>query len=917
MNKKIKLGIGISIIVVVAVGLIKLPVYIQKVAVKTLEERTGRRVFSEEVRYNYLTSTLYLKDFKIMEANGKDPFISFDSFNVDIHFTKLLFKTLFIQEISLINPSLRIELSPEGSNYTDILESWVGSQEETPSKEVSPEVDSFLKKIELKNITIESFTLYYQDEVITADNNFTFKTPKLTYADNLFQLSSKLDFLDGSYLDISFNYNDSTNEFKGRFKGEDIELDDKLFLPKKFLDLSKLSGQVSLDMELQGETSANNYLISGETELANLEALTSEGKTLISLEKGRVSFPQLDILSSHFDIKDFSLEGLFFNLKEVLNHQFFSISSTEEKDVDSTFPKLDIEELSIVDSSIETPLATLENINLSLKDLGTSKGRSRVDLSLSLNKRTPVKIKGVLSKSKDLKTPEDLEYIGFKGRALVNTLNLTDINTFSQEVPYELSGLLNIDSQFNYSKNNIESENTVFIEEFNAKGKTTEENHSIKSAVGIFKLSLKDMIDYRIKGEVILNSLKISLLEKRPLFKAKEVRVLMEDVSKGKIIIPSMSLTKPRITIWEKEATKDSSTESTEKKIAEKPSTKEEQMEDLNGDLPLLLLENLQVREGRIDLVEEDFKYTLKNIEMDMQNFTSEKDREFHLLMEGGLTGLGRFNAESTMSLLEDWSFTETGLNIDGNFNISNLDLVDFNPLLKKTLPNEFKSGRVFYKGEMKLDAGNFKGENVISVKNIYPGKSTGNNPALPLKLGINLLKDKDNNLLLDIPVYGDFNDPHFRIYRVVLQALKNLVIRAVASPITMVTKSLGLSEDKISRISFEYLSSELMEEEKKKLDEISKVLNLKEDVKVKLILFTDLEREMDLFNENLKEEKIFKTNTKEEVLKKEVAGIINERKKNLLQYFRSKFLDEKVSVEVSSVLRDKPQSQVEFIFNK
>lgn len=915
MNRRTKLGISIIIILAVTIGLRKLPTYIQKVAVKTLEERTGRRVFSERLRYNYLTSTLYLEDFKIMEANERDTFISFDSFNIDIDPTRLLFKTLFIQEITLVNPSLRIELSPEGINYEGVMESWKESQEKNPGEEVAEEIDPFLKRIELENITIESFTFYYQDEIITADNNFTFKTPKLTYADNLFQLSSKLDFLDGSYLDIDFDYDDSTTEFSGRFNGRDIELDDKLFLPKKILDLSKLSGEVSLDVEVQGKSSANNLLISGETDVINLGLLNNKEKRLFSLDRGRVLFPQLDIFNSHFDIEELSLDGLFLNQEVTLEHLSPLPSVPEEEGAGSPLPEVGIERLFITNTNIETPLVSLDKMELSLEEFSTGAGRSKIDLSLFLNRRTPVKVKGEISRLKDLKVPEDLEEIGFKGRVRLSNLDLGDINTISQEVPYELSGLMNIDSQLTYSKNSIVSRNTVFLEGFNAKGKTSEEDHSIGSATGIFNFNLKDMTDYRMKGEVILNLMETSLVEGRSLFVAEGARVLMDEVSQDRLVISSVNITKPRFTVWEEEAPEVSATDSPEKELIEGTTTGEER-EESGEELPLLILKNLQVRGGRVDLVEEDFKYTLKDIDVDMQNFTSERDREFQVLVEGGLTGLGRFKMESTMSLVEDWDFTATGLNVDGRFNISNLDLVDFNPILRKTLPNEIKSGRVFYQGEIRLDAGNFKGENVIRVKNIYPGRSTGNNPALPLKLGINLLKDRDNNLLLDVPVYGDFNDPQFRIYRVVLQALKNLIVRAAASPLTMITKTLGLSEERVGSISFDYLSSELMAEEVKKLNEICKVLEVKEDVEVKLVLFTDMEREMDILNERLKEEKIFKTNTKEEVLEGEVRGIIDQRREKLLQYFRSKFLEDKVSIEISDVLRDSPQSQVEFIFN-
>jgi len=62
----------------------------------------------------------------------------------------------------------------------------------------------------------------------------------------------------------------------------------------------------------------------------------------------------------------------------------------------------------------------------------------------------------------------------------------------------------------------------------------------------------------------------------------------------------------------------------------------------------------------------------------------------------------------------------------------------------------------------------------------------------LPVKLAIALLKDRNGEIKLDIPVSGSLDDPQFSVFRVVLQIIQNLLVKAATSPFSLLGSIFG-----------------------------------------------------------------------------------------------------------------------------
>jgi hypothetical protein len=175
--------------------------------------------------------------------------------------------------------------------------------------------------------------------------------------------------------------------------------------------------------------------------------------------------------------------------------------------------------------------------------------------------------------------------------------------------------------------------------------------------------------------------------------------------------------------------------------------------------------------------------------------------------------------------------------------------------------------GYTIQKGKLSLDLRYLidknDSSNVIFLDQFTLGEKVESEKAtkLPVKLAIALLRDRKGEIHLDLPVTGRTDDPKFRIGRLILQVILNILSKAATSPFALLGAIFGGGEE-LGYMEYDYGKSDIGEAGIKKLDTLAKALSDRPALKLSIEGHVDVEKDKEalrqiIFNRKVKAQKL------------------------------------------------------------
>ena len=174
---------------------------------------------------------------------------------------------------------------------------------------------------------------------------------------------------------------------------------------------------------------------------------------------------------------------------------------------------------------------------------------------------------------------------------------------------------------------------------------------------------------------------------------------------------------------------------------------------------------------------------------------------------------------------------------VDLKIDVRNVDLQPVSPYSGKFAGYEIARGKLALDVKFLLDGKKLDSTEVITLNQFTFGAPTNSPDAtkLPVRLGVALLKDTDGKIVIDVPVQGNMDDPEFRIGKVVLRVVVNLLTKAATSPFSLLGSMFGGGGDELAYQDFSPGAAELLPAEAKKLDTMVKALTNRPALNVSL----------------------------------------------------------------------------------
>ncbi len=158
---------------------------------------------------------------------------------------------------------------------------------------------------------------------------------------------------------------------------------------------------------------------------------------------------------------------------------------------------------------------------------------------------------------------------------------------------------------------------------------------------------------------------------------------------------------------------------------------------------------------------------------------------------------------------------------------VKNVDLSPLSPYVGAYAGYELSRSGLAVDVKARLTERRLDTENVVTLKQFTLGAPTNSPEAtkLPVRLGVALLKDMDGNIVIDLPVKGSLDDPQFKINRVVITVLTNLLLKAATSPFSLIGAAFGGGGDELAFQDFLLGAPTPLPSELKKIDTLRKAL--------------------------------------------------------------------------------------------
>ncbi len=218
--------------------------------------------------------------------------------------------------------------------------------------------------------------------------------------------------------------------------------------------------------------------------------------------------------------------------------------------------------------------------------------------------------------------------------------------------------------------------------------------------------------------------------------------------------------------------------------------------------------------------------HQLQDLDLELTNFSMRNQGLADLSVTGKL-GTGA-------SLTVQGRLRPTPLLVDAEVQLGGYQLPPLSPYSGRYIARDIGQGRLALDLKYKVDGTKLKGDNVVTLDQFELGNKVESPDAieLPLGLAIALLKDTDGQILIDLPVEGDLADPAFNPWRVVWRVLRNLIVKAAASPFKMLGALAG-SDKPLDVVPFVAGSTALDDEALARMKALATALSKRPGVKI------------------------------------------------------------------------------------
>ena len=248
------------------------------------------------------------------------------------------------------------------------------------------------------------------------------------------------------------------------------------------------------------------------------------------------------------------------------------------------------------------------------------------------------------------------------------------------------------------------------------------------------------------------------------------------------------------------------------------------------GPPPSISIKKLSVTDGEITFVDRSLQpnvqLTLAQVDGTVTGISDDDAAQLDFAVRGKIDGVGPVAVDGKVG-----PRAETSFRVD----LKGVDLPLLSPYCGRYAGYELARGKLQLESAVRIVDRKLDSTNRLTVEQFAFGApiKSGDTTNLPVRLGVALLRDANDRIVIDLPVRGNLDDPDFHVGQVFGRALSNLLAKAAASPFALLASVFGGSGGDLAFEEFGPGTTALLPEEDKKIETLIKALTSRPELKL------------------------------------------------------------------------------------
>lgn len=813
-RKRLKWAAGLLLTYTI-VGFLILPFVIRLVAIQQLAKELHREVSIEKVRLNPYAMSIAIRGLKIKDPDA-ETLLSWDEVYVNFQLTSIFSRAWSFKEIAVVNPYARVQLNKDRTlNFSDIIAAHTGTnapvkKNTTPTKPPALHVGQM--RIEGARVAIADLTPKTPFRRIIGPVKVSvtdFRTDPNSRNPHVFTGSTET----GETFTWGGHFSTDPLGAVGELGVENVALNKLAPLYQDFVNFEIRDGVAGFQVNYQVQLGQTTNLIAISNTSFSLRSfkLAEPGhpENLLELPELSVTGVSGDFFTRRAEVKSVTVRGANVNVLRARNTPFNLIAAAQPNtnqaatggimlllnSATNLFAQLinstnqasglvravDVQDCAVTlrDDALDRPVSLrVDQINVSARNL-SNRPDTNLLTSVSLRWNTNGTVKVDLDAALD-PLMADL-------RLQVAGLELAPLSPYLDSFVnlYVLGSKVGLDSTLRLRAEPGQLPTVTFT------GSTRLDDLNLVS--GNTSADLLTMGSLRVDGITAnLNPPAVTVANIALRNLTAHVRIETNGAINVLSLMREGDTNAPAVVANENEAAAPAGGSAIQRAFAQVKSLLGMETNSATASLPKATVNAISVENAELQFTDRSVtppaQAAISRVNVTVQNISTEELGRAQVHLTALASGTGQIELTAQLNPLRAKEATEAKVSL------KRVRLNPGDPYAGKFLGYRLTRGELNVDVDYTITASQVKGRNLIVLDQLTLGNKVAstNAIALPVKLGIALLKDSSGKIELDVPVAGNLDDPTFRIGKVVWGVIGNIFVKAVTSPFSLLGSLVG-----------------------------------------------------------------------------------------------------------------------------